>query len=83
MKDFLLENGIEHFALVSLRECKILKQYLLEKNGFDEGANAIMMLIPYRTEIRPQNLSVYASVLDYHLFIKELSARLESYALEK
>ena len=79
MKDFLKENGVEYFALISLAECKVLKQYLLDKNGFDKSANVITMLIPYRTENKPQNLSVYASVLDYHLFVKELSAKMAAY----
>ena len=83
MKEFLKQHGIEYFALISLAQCKVLKQYLLDKNGFDKDANVITMLIPYRTEIKPKNLSVYASVLDYHLFVKELSAKMATYVSEK
>lgn len=83
MKDFFLENGIEYFAFVPLSRCKILKEYLLTKNGFDKGANAITMLFPYRSENIPTNLSVYASVKDYHAFVEELSRRLELYVKEK
>lgn len=83
MRNFLLDNGIEYFALVPLDRCKILKEYLLTKNGFDKGANVITMLIPYRTEHTPVNLSVYASVRDYHGFVAELSQKLEAYASKK
>lgn len=83
MKDFLLGNGIENFALIPLERCKILKEYLLTKNGFDKNANAITLLIPYRTELAPVNLSVYASVMDYHGFVKDLGDKLDRYARQK
>jgi len=83
MKEFLLKNGIEFCAAVPLKSCKIIKDYLLTKNGFDDGACVVTMLIPYRTESLPENLSVYASVLDYHGFVKELSDKLDEYVKEK
>ena len=83
MKDFLLNEGIEFFALVPLSRCKVIKEYLLTKNGFDENANLIMMLFPYRSVHAPVNLSVYASVMDYHLYVKGLEARLHEYVSAK
>lgn len=83
MKDFLKENGIEFFGIIPLERCKILKEYLLLKNGFDKSHNAITMLLPYRTECLPKNLSVYASVPDYHGFVEELSKRLDQYTKAK
>jgi epoxyqueuosine reductase QueG len=83
MKDFFNKAGIEFYSFVPLSRCKILKKYLLEKNGFDENANAILFLIPYRSKIAPVNLSVYASVKDYHGFVKMLDSELEKYALKK
>ena len=83
MKNFLLDNGIEFFAIVPLERCKVIKEYLLTKNGFDKNANAITMLIPYRTELTLGNLSAYASVLDYHGFVSTLGAKLEEYATKK
>ena len=79
MKDFFSSLGIEFYSLVPLSRCKILKKYLLEKNGFDESANAILFLIPYRSKIEPVNLSAYASVKDYHGFVKMLDLELEKY----
>lgn len=83
MKDFLLKLGIEYFSAVPLSKCKITKKYLLDKNGFDENANAIIMLLPYRSEIKPVNLSVYASVKDYHSFVKNLAESAEVYVKER
>lgn len=82
IKDILAGEGIELFSLVPLKRLKIVKQYLLDKNGFDENANVIMMLFPYRTEHIPENLTVYASVRDYHFFVAELSYKLENYVKE-
>ena len=79
MKDFFIERGIEFFSLIPLSRCKILKKYLLEKNGFCENDNAILFLIPYRSEKKPINLTVYASVPDYHRYVENLSYELEEY----
>lgn len=83
MKDFFKESFIEYFAVVPLSRCKVIKEYLLTKNGFDSRANVITMLIPYRSDKAPLNLSVYASVKDYHLFVDELSVKLDEYMREK
>ncbi len=83
MKDFFKQFGIEFYSLIPVSKCKILKRYLLEKNGFDESANAILFLIPYRSKQMPINLSVYASVKDYHGFVNMLSDELEYYVAKK
>ena len=83
MKDFFIKNGIEFASCIPLSECKIIKEYLLSKNGFDKSCNVIMMLIPYRPRTAPVNLSVYASVKDYHAFVDSLSADLSAYVAEK
>ena len=83
MKDFFKKIGIEFYSVIPVSRCKILKKYLLEKNGFDENANAILFLIPYRSKIQPVNLSVYASVKDYHGFVSMLDAELKSYVKSK
>lgn len=84
MKDFFKKHGIEFYAIVPLSRCKIIKEYLLSKNGFDTlCANVITMLFPYRSHIAPINLSVYASVKDYHAYVEELSTQLDLYVKEK
>ena len=83
MKEFFESQKIELYAYVPLAKCRILKPYLLEKNGLDADCGAVVMLIPYRTEIKPENLSVYASVRDYHGFAAMLQAEGEKYIREK
>lgn len=83
MKNFFENLGIEFFSLIPLKRCKILKNYLLEKNGFNENDNVIVFLIPYRSEVKPINLTVYASVLDYHGYVEKLKVDLESYVKDK
>lgn len=83
MRDFLKNENIELYAYVPLSECKVIKKYLLSKNGFCENAGAIMMLLPYRSHNTPKNLSVYASVRDYHAYVEKLWARMEKYLKNK
>lgn len=83
MKEFLQKHGIKYCAAVELERCKVIKEYLLTQNGFDKSAYAVTMLIPYRTSIMPTNVSVYASVYDYHAFISQLSKELTAYVEEK
>ncbi len=83
MRDFFEKNGIEFYSLIPLSRCKILKPYLLEKNGFSTNDNAIAFLIPYRCEKKPVNLTVYASCMDYHKYVKALSYKLEEYVKSK
>lgn len=83
MREFFKKQGIEFFSLIPLSRCKILKGYLLEKNGFSEKDNVILFLIPYRSEIVPVNLTVYASVLDYHGYVSRLENELLEYVKDK
>lgn len=79
MKNFLKENGIEQCSLIPLERCKVIKEYLLTKNGLGKDSSVLMMLIPYRHEKSPVNLSVYASVKDYHLFVNSLAEKIEAF----
>lgn len=74
----LAQEHIDAYAAISLSECRIRKPYLLEKNGFDTSASAVLMLLPYHGETEPENLSVYASVPDYHGYFRTLYRRLEA-----
>jgi hypothetical protein len=53
MKDFFKERNMELYAHVPLSKCKVLKRYLLEREGFTENANVIMILLPYRSKHQP------------------------------
>lgn len=79
----LSDEGIEYYACIPLSSCKVTKKYLLEKNELTEDSTVIMMLFPYRTEQKADNLSAYASVMDYHLYVDELSSKLEEFIKKK
>lgn len=79
MRDFLSARGIEMIGAIRLSDCKITKKYLLERAGLGDDSTVVMMLIPYRSEHTPKNLSVYASVPDYHGFVSKLRAELIEY----
>lgn len=71
--------GIEFHACVPLSRCKVTKEYLLEKNGLGKSSNVIMMLIPYKPRKALKNLTAYASVKDYHLYVEKISKRIEAH----
>ncbi|MBQ8545611.1 MAG: DUF1730 domain-containing protein [Clostridia bacterium] len=79
----LFAEGIEYYACIPLSSCKVTKKYLLDKNGLESDSTVIMMLFPYRTKQRAENLSAYASVKDYHLYVDELSQKLEKFIKKK
>ncbi len=79
----LYAEGIEYYACIPLSSCKITKKYLLDKNELDSDSTVVMMLFPYRTKQKSENLSAYASVRDYHAFVDSLSDKLESYIFKK
>ncbi|MBO5111714.1 MAG: epoxyqueuosine reductase [Clostridia bacterium] len=76
LPELLAEEHIDTYGALSLRHCRILKPYLLEKNGLTADATAIFMILPYHGGVTPENLSVYASVRDYHGYFEGLYRRL-------
>ena len=79
MKGFFKERNIEFYALIPLSKCKITKEYLLNRAGLSKNSNVIMMLLPYRSEKKAQNLSTYASVKDYHAYVDILRSEAKNY----
>ena len=79
----LISEGVEYYACIPLSKCKITKPYLLYKNGIDKDANVIVLLFPYRTKAKAENLTAYASVKDYHAYVDSLSKKLERYVFRK
>lgn len=76
IQKLLNEEGIVLFAPVPLHDCRILRPYLLSRVGIDDGT-AILFAVPYRGEdTGEQNLSAYAIPRDYHLYFKQLFAKL-------
>ncbi len=72
--EFLKKENIEYFGAVDFSLCRVINQRKII--GF-EPKSAIIFLIPYKTGDYPQrNLSLYSVSRDYHLYAKQLEARL-------
>lgn len=83
MRSFFEERHIEYYACIPLSKCKVYKKYLLERASLTEDSSVIMMLLPYRSERAPKNISVYASVKDYHKYVELLREEATKYILSR
>lgn len=76
IKNLLRDEHIELSAALPLSATRITRPYLLERCGISDGS-VVCFAIPYYTEPDgATNLSAYAYAEDYHLFVRELGARL-------
>lgn len=85
LSDFLKKQGIECFAAVPLEFCRILRPYLLEREGISSGF-AVMLAVPYLTRacLSPdRNVSAYAVPRDYHGFFEALFGELLPFLRER
>ena len=85
IKSMLLAEGIELMGAVPLRECRIEREYLLKREGIEDGT-CIVFAIPYLSETADtseRNISAYAVSRDYHFFIRELGRALLPALYEK
>lgn len=85
LSKFFLKNHIDLFAPIPLSDCKVQREYLLEREGIQSGT-VIMLAIPYFTKTcqdPSRNLSCYAVSKDYHGYFKSLYAELLPLLREK
>ena len=77
IKELLEAENIFLYTFCPLENCKITKQYLLDKAEINEGF-AVIFAIPYYTHACEEspNISAYAVGRDYHFYVKELEGRL-------
>ena len=76
IRSYLLQEDIPLFSFIPLGACRLLRPYLLNREGISEGT-VIMMAVPYATpDEEGRNISAYAAARDYHLFFRELFDRL-------
>lgn len=78
LSKFFLKNHIELFAPIPLSDCKLQREYLLEREGIRSGT-VFVLAIPYFTkacQASDRNVSCYAVAKDYHGFFKALYAEL-------
>lgn len=83
IKELLSSYGIDEVGATKLCECKITKQYLLDKAQLSPDSTVVMMLLPYRSEHMCDNLSAYACVRDYHSFVETLRGEIKNEILKK
>lgn len=78
LSTFFEKEFIDCYAPISLSDCRVVKPYLLERAGIQNGT-AIIMAIPYFSSVckdPSRNISAYAVSRDYHLFFEKLFQRL-------
>ncbi|MBQ8356352.1 MAG: epoxyqueuosine reductase [Clostridia bacterium] len=74
VSQLLRERGIALSAPIALKECRILRPYLLERSGIGDGT-AFLFAVPYYTtecDDPARNISAYAVSRDYHRFFAAL-----------
>lgn len=74
VRELLSARGIALTAPILLRDCRILRPYLLERAGIADGT-AFLFAAPYYTtecDDSARNISAYAVSRDYHGFMKGL-----------
>ena len=79
----LLSHGVPLFAPLKLSDCLIVKPYLLEKAGIQDGS-VVMCAVPYFSKklLGDHNISAYCAVKDYHGFFEILKKEIPE-ALKK
>ena len=84
LKDFFASEGREYYRELAAESLTVWNPRLWERavEKLGKVESAVLFLIPYFSGQETTDLSVYAQPRDYHLYMKELSLRLESYLAE-
>lgn len=84
LKTFFEREKIQCYA--ALDPCDITlwdrEKYARMEEQIGKIQSVVVFLIPYNAGQKTTNLSVYAQVKDYHLYLRELSDRLDEYLKE-
>lgn len=76
IREYFLSQNIEYFAVLSYDDCIEINKRIIDREGF-EPRTAIIYLLPYYSG-EGENLSRYATSIDYHLVIAEINRGLEA-----
>ncbi len=72
IKEFLHGEGIETFSAIRAEQLSVINERIMPK----KVKSCVMFFIPYYTgKHENRNVSLYSVSFDYHLYVKELSAR--------
>lgn len=77
---YFAECKIEYYAVLSYSDCRELSREIMEREDFTPRS-VIVFLVPYYVS-RGENISTYATSLDYHLAIREITDGLARAILE-
>ena len=77
---FFKKEKIEYFKALSYADCKVTSERIMAREAFIPRS-VIVFLIPYYVSCG-ENLSAYATSLDYHLYVKDVTERLAKLVLE-
>ncbi len=75
LSDFFQKNKIDCFSPLPLEACRLLRPYLLEREGLGNTGTAVLFAVPYLPtpcDATKRNISAYAVPRDYHLFFQDL-----------
>lgn len=75
IEKYFASVNIEYFAVLPYDECREINQRIIDRQGF-VPKSVIIYLLPYYSG-ESENLSVYASSLDYHIAISEINFGLQ------
>lgn len=76
VKEIFEKEKIEYYAVLSYKDCKEINRGIMEREDFTPRS-VIVYLVPYYTQ-PTVNISRYASSLDYHIILKEISDKVIS-----
>ena len=76
LKEYFSSVNIEYFSVLSYEDCVETNTRIMDRESF-EPKSVIIYLLPYYAG-NAENLSIYATSLDYHLAIKEINSGLEN-----
>lgn len=85
LKPFFEREKIEYYAAISPEDVTLWNREKYDRMEAQIGKiqSVVVFLIPYNAGQKTTNLSVYAQVRDYHLYLRQLSERLEEYLKEQ
>ena len=78
VREIFAEENIDCIGIVPLSSCKILRPYLLEREGIDASGDGSVIAFAqpyYATGEGERNISLYAVPRDYHAFFADLFDR--------
>lgn len=74
LKEFFDAEKIEYFSVLSYSDCKVTRSDIMAREDF-APKSVIIFLVPYYSG-ECVNISRYAASRDYHLYLREITAKL-------